>query len=181
MRTILLLDTPVDEIPPRQADAVVVALKIRTTAPEKAIRKALDALDWLRSAGARHVFFKYCSTFDSTERGNIGPVAEALAEHLQPGFTVFCPAFPANGRTVYQGHLFVGDRLLSESSLAKHPLTPMTDPDLVRVLQSQCAKQRVGLIPLATVERGRDAVRASVDKVVFSFVIALSSRHQCDE
>ena len=125
MRTVLVLDTPSPESPAPEADAVVVALKTRTMKPEGAVRLSLEALDWLQGIGARRIFFKYCSTFDSTEEGNIGPVAEALSDRLNPEFTVVCPCFPANGRTVYQGRLFVTGRLLSESSLAVHPLTPM--------------------------------------------------------
>ena len=160
MRTVLVLDTPTADSPAPLADAVVVALKTRTMNPDKASRLSLEALDWLQKAGAERIFFKYCSTFDSTDQGNIGPVAEALTDRLNPEFTVFCPAFPANGRTVYQGHLFVNGRLLSESSLAEHPLTPMKDPDLVRVLQKQCRTHRVGLIPLDVVEQGTGAVLA---------------------
>lgn len=165
MRVVLVLDIPADDVAVPEAEAVVVALKTRTVKPEKAVRQSLAALDWLQAAGASRVFFKYCSTFDSTKQGNIGPVAEALADRLGPEFTVFCPAFPANRRTVYQGHLFVKGRLLSESSLAAHPLTPMTDPDLVRVLQAQCSRYRVGLIPLETVDAGTGAVLAAMERL----------------
>lgn len=158
MSTILVLGTPEPGSPAPPADAVVVALKTRTMHPDKAERQSLEALHWLQNLGAQRIFFKYCSTFDSTDQGNIGPVAEALADHLNPEFTVFCPAFPANGRTVYQGHLFVNGRLLSESSLADHPLTPMNDPDLVRVLQKQCRRYQVGLVPLEVVAQGTGAV-----------------------
>lgn len=182
MRTVLVLDTPHVQTPAPDADAVVVALKTRTMAPDKAVNLSLEALNWLRSLGAERFFFKYCSTFDSTEQGNIGPVAEAMADALQSGITVFCPAFPANGRTVYQGHLFVEDRLLSESSLAKHPLTPMTDPDLVRVLQKQCLRSQVGLIPLETVNQGTVAILKAMqhlqdDGYRFCIVDALDDGH----
>ncbi|HYI89915.1 MAG TPA: four-carbon acid sugar kinase family protein, partial [Beijerinckiaceae bacterium] len=119
---------------PARCDAGVVALKSRSIAPAEAVAQSLAALDWLRAQGCRQFVFKYCSTFDSTPAGNIGPVGEALAEALGVAGVPACPAFPAAGRTVYQGHLFVGDRLLSESSLRTHPLNPMTDPDIRRWL-----------------------------------------------
>ena len=109
---------------------------------------SLAALDWLRKRGAQQYYFKYCSTFDSTDKGNIGPVADALLDALGEDFTVFNPAFPTNKRTVYKGYLFVGDELLSESGMRHHPLTPMTDPSLVRVLQRQ-TKHKVGLVQYA--------------------------------
>ena len=140
------------------ADAVVVALKSRTTPAADAVAESLAACRWLKAAGARQIFFKYCSTFDSTERGNIGPVAEALMAELGTDFTIACPAFPENGRSVYRGYLFVGDVLLNESGMEKHPLTPMTDANLVRVLQSQ-ARCKVGLARYDTVAKGPDALR----------------------
>jgi uncharacterized protein YgbK (DUF1537 family) len=117
----------------------------------------LAALEWLRAGGCRQFLFKYCSTFDSTARGNIGPVSEALMHGLSTDFSIACPAFPENGRTVFKGHLFVGDALLNESGMQHHPLTPMTDANLVRVLAAQC-KGRVGLVPFDTVERGAQAI-----------------------
>jgi 3-dehydrotetronate 4-kinase len=147
-----------------ESDAVVVGLKSRTAPVAEAVGDSLDALDRLRALGARRVLFKYCSTFDSTPEGNIGPVADALLDALGAGITVVCPAYPANGRTVYQGHLFVGDRLLSESSMARHPLTPMTDPDLVRVLGRQ-TRRRVGLVPHAVVREGAGAIRRRLDEL----------------
>ncbi|WP_119153425.1 3-oxo-tetronate kinase [Caldimonas tepidiphila] len=144
------------------ADAVVVALKSRTLPPQEAVAQSLGALRWLQAQGVRQVYFKYCSTFDSTERGNIGPVADALLDALHPdgdGFTIACPALPENGRTVFRGHLFAGDALLSESGMQHHPLTPMTDPNLVRVLQRQ-TRRKVGLVPYDVVARGPDAIRA---------------------
>jgi uncharacterized protein YgbK (DUF1537 family) len=148
----------------RTVQLIVVALKSRTIPAADAVRQSLTALDWLRRAGARQILFKYCSTFDSTDAGNIGPVADALLDALAgaPGddFTVFCPAFPENGRTIYKGYLFVGDVLLSESGMRDHPLTPMRDPSLVRVLQRQ-TKHKVGLVPYATVAKGADAIRAA--------------------
>ena len=124
--------------------------------------QSLAALDWLRGAGARQFFFKYCSTFDSTERGNIGPVADALMTALGTDLSIACPAFPENGRSVFRGHLFVGDVLLSESGMQNHPLTPMTDANLVRVLQRQ-TQRRVGLARFDTVAGGEPALRARFD------------------
>jgi len=146
-------------LPAPNADAVVVALKSRTIPPDEAIAMSLESLAWLRRHGAERIYFKYCSTFDSTPRGNIGPVTEALAAALGAGIVPATPAYPRNGRTVYLGHLFVGDVLLSESSMRTHPLTPMTDSNLVRVLAAQ-SKAKVGLVPLAFVDRGAKAVIA---------------------
>ena len=146
------------------AEAVVVALKSRTIAAGEAVALSLAAASALRSAGAEQLLFKYCSTFDSTDAGNIGPVAEALLGLVGSDLTIACPAFPAAGRSIYLGHLFVGDALLSDSSMKDHPLTPMRDANLARVLQRQ-VKGRVGLIRLAVVERGaaviRDALQAA--------------------
>jgi len=138
-------------------DAVVVALKSRTIAPAEAIAQSLDALRWLQAQGAQQIYFKYCSTFDSTAQGNIGPVTEALMDALQCDFTIATPAFPDNKRTVFKGYLFAGDVLLNESGMQNHPLTPMTDPNLVRVLQAQC-KRKVGLIDYTVVARGATAI-----------------------
>lgn len=120
---------------PEDADAGVVALKSRSIPAAEAIAQSLAALQWLRAAGCQQYFFKYCSTFDSTREGNIGPVADALMTALDTDFTIACPAFPENGRTVYRGNLFVNDMLFNESGMQNHPLTPMRDPNLVRVLQ----------------------------------------------
>ncbi len=162
MRTVQLIDVPDAATALPDADAIVVALKSRTIPAADAVKQSLAALAWLRRAGARQILFKYCSTFDSTDAGNIGPVADALLDALAgaPGgdFTVFCPAFPENGRTIYKGYLFVGDVLLSESGMRDHPLTPMRDPSLVRVLQRQ-TRHKVGLVPYATVAKGADAIR----------------------
>jgi uncharacterized protein YgbK (DUF1537 family) len=159
MRTIQVIGVP--EGPAPEADAVVVALKSRTIAPGQAVHQSLAALHWLRAAGARQLYFKYCSTFDSTAQGNIGPVTEALLAELDANFTIACPAFPENGRTIFRGHLFVGDQLLSDSGMRDHPLTPMRDANLVRVLQAQMAG-RVGLIRQDTVTRGEAAVRERI-------------------
>ena len=142
-------------------DAGVVALKSRSIPPDDAIGQSLRALDWLQSQGAEQIVFKYCSTFDSTAQGNIGPVAEALAERLGARGVVACPAFPENGRTVYQGHLFVHDKLLSESGLENHPLTPMTDPDLRRWLRAQ-TRSSVGHVPLPIVRAGEATVAHAI-------------------
>jgi len=147
------------------ADAVVVALKSRTVPAAQAVAQSLAALRWLQAQGVQQVYFKYCSTFDSTPQGNIGPVTEALMNALagQPGadFTIATPAFPDNGRIVFKGHLFVGDVLLNESGMQNHPLTPMTDANLVRVLQAQC-RRKVGLIDHKAVARGAEAVAARI-------------------
>ncbi len=157
MRCVQLIDVPAASAPVPDADALVVALKSRTVPAPEAIAKSLAALDWLRHAGARQTLFKYCSTFDSTDAGNIGPVAEALLDALGADFTIYCPAFPEAGRTIYKGYLFVGDVLLSESGMRDHPLTPMRDPSLVRVLQRQ-TRGKVGFVPYCDVARGAQAI-----------------------
>ena len=162
MRAIQLIGVPETPIDLGDAEAVVVALKSRTVPPDEAVAASLAALDWLREQGVEQVLFKYCSTFDSTEEGNIGPVADALLNALGTDFALVCPAFPANQRTVYQGHLFVGDRLLSESSMKDHPLTPMRQSDLVKLMGAQSA-WTVGLIPYATVSAGSAAVSAAIE------------------
>jgi uncharacterized protein YgbK (DUF1537 family) len=150
----------------RESQAAVVALKSRTAPVAQAVGESLAACDWLLAQGAQQIFFKYCSTFDSTEKGNIGPVAEALLEHLAAGVTVYCPAFPENRRTVFNGHLFVGTDLLSESSMRHHPLTPMSDSNLVRFLGKQVRRsESVGLIDYATVERGPTAIRSRLQEL----------------
>jgi uncharacterized protein YgbK (DUF1537 family) len=159
MATVQLIGVPEERLDAGDAQAVVVALKSRTTPPEDAIAQSLAALAWLRAHGAEQILFKYCSTFDSTERGNIGPVSEALLEALGADFTIACPALPENGRTVYLGHLFVGEQLLSDTHMRHHPLTPMTDSNLVRVLQRQ-SQTPVGLVPYPVVARGPEAIRA---------------------
>ena len=153
VQTIGVPDGPLDA----GVDAVVVALKSRTIAPADAIAQSLDALAWLQAHGAQQIYFKYCSTFDSTAQGNIGPVTEALMDALQTDFTIATPAFPDNGRTVFKGHLFVGDVLLNESGMQHHPLTPMTDANLVRVLQAQ-TRRKVGLIDHKAVARSAEAI-----------------------
>lgn len=144
-----------------EVDAVVVALKSRTITPQEAIEQSLQALAWLQAQGAAQIYFKYCSTFDSTPEGNIGPVTEALMDALGTDFTIATPAFPDNGRTVFKGYLFAGQVLLHESGMQNHPLTPMTDSNLVRVMQAQ-TRRKVGLIDYKTVGQGADAVRARI-------------------
>ena len=162
MRTVQLIDVPSPGTPVPDVDAVVVALKSRTIPANEAVRQSLAALDWLRAAGCRQYFFKYCSTFDSTDDGNIGPVAGALLAALDSDFTIACPVFPETGRTLYRGHLFVGDQLLSDTHMRSHPLTPMTDSNLVQVLQRQ-SQHRVGLAGHADVAAGVDGLRARFD------------------
>lgn len=144
-----------------EVDAVVVSLKTRTIAPADAVEQSLKACAWLQAQGTRQIYFKYCSTFDSTAQGNIGPVIDALMDALKTDFTIATPAFPDVGRTVFKGHLFVGDVLLNESGMQNHPLTPMQDPNLLRVLAPQ-TKHAVGLIDYAVVAQGADAVRARI-------------------
>ncbi|MDE2297574.1 MAG: hypothetical protein KGK18_05360, partial [Burkholderiales bacterium] len=163
MRTVQVIGVPDDAqgaVAP-EADAVVVALKTRTVPADEAIGQSLAALHWLQAAGMRQCYFKYCSTFDSTPAGNIGPVTEALLDALGADFTIACPAFPENGRTIYRGHLFVGDELLSDSGMRHHPLTPMLEANLVRVLQAQ-SRRHVGLLRHDAVVQGPAAVRERI-------------------
>ncbi len=157
MRTVQYVGIP-DRSAADDVEAGVVALKSRSIPVRDAVAQSLAALEWLRAQGCRQFVFKYCSTFDSTPEGNIGPVAEALAEALGAEGVLSCPAFPATGRSVYQGHLFVGDRLLNESGMEHHPLTPMTDPDLRRWLALQ-TRNPVGHVSAATVWAGTEAIR----------------------
>jgi uncharacterized protein YgbK (DUF1537 family) len=146
-------------------EVVVVALKTRTAPAALAVAETRKALDWLIRTGCSHFYVKYCSTFDSSPRGNIGPVLETVMTELAVPFTIACPAFPATGRTVYRGHLFVGDRLLAESSMRHHPLTPMRDSDVVRLLQAQTTLP-VSLIDETTVVRGtHELARVLRDRV----------------
>ena len=159
MRTVQVIGVPEGTAP--DCDAVVVALKSRTAPVDEAVAQSLAAARWLREQGATQIYFKVCSTFDSTPQGNIGPVAEALAGLTGARVVPVTPAFPAAGRTVYQGHLFVGDLLLSDSPMKHHPLTPMTDANLVRVLQAQLSRargRRVGLVDHRIVAQGVEAI-----------------------
>ena len=157
LQTIGVPSTPIEV----DVDAVVVSLKSRTIAASEAVAQSLEACTWLRAQGAQQIYFKYCSTFDSTPQGNIGPVIDALMDALKTDFTVATPAFPDMGRTVFKGHLFVGEVLLNESGMQHHPLTPMRDPNLVRVLTPQ-SKHRVGLLDHAVVAQGQEAILARI-------------------
>ncbi len=164
MRTVQTIGVPASPALGEDPDAIVVALKSRTVPAVEAVEQSLAALRWLQGAGARQIYFKYCSTFDSTDDGNIGPVADALLDALGARFTIACPAFPTNKRTIYLGHLFVGDVLLSDSPMREHPLTPMKDANLVRVLARQ-TRRRVGLVPCATVRQGAAAIREAFGRL----------------
>jgi len=160
MRTVQVMGVPETGSAFEGYDAVVVALKSRTNPVEEAIAWSSQSCDVLLAAGARQIFFKYCSTFDSTDQGNIGPVAEALMGRLNADIAVVCPAFPENGRSIYQGHLFVGDTLLSDSPMRDHPLNPMRDSSLVRVMSRQ-TRLPVHLVPLRTIAQGDHAVETA--------------------
>jgi uncharacterized protein YgbK (DUF1537 family) len=164
MRVVQTIGVP-DSVDALDADAVVVALKSRTLPASEAVAQTLAALRWLQAQGAQQIYFKYCSTFDSVyegdARGNIGPVTEALMDAMGTDFTVATPAFPDNHRTVFKGYLFVGDVLLGESGMRNHPLTPMADSNLVRVMQAQCNK-KVGLLDYGVITRGADAIAERV-------------------
>jgi uncharacterized protein YgbK (DUF1537 family) len=160
LRTIQTIGVPAPDLDLPEADAVVVALKSRSIAPEDAVAMALPAHAWLKARGARHVMFKVCSTFDSTDRGNIGPVMDALMKaEGDPPLVLVNSAFPETRRTIYLGHLFVGDVPLNESPLKDHPLNPMHDANLARVLGRQ-SNARIGLVPLSVVDQGEDAIAA---------------------
>ncbi len=163
MRTVQMIGVPTSPAPP-DVDAIVGALKSRTIPPGAAVDLSLSALRWLQEAGCRRFYFKYCSTFDSTDEGNIGPVTDALMSALATDFTIACPAFPEAGRTIFKGYLFVGDVLLSESGMRHHPLTPMTDANLVRVLQRQ-TRRNVGLADYTAVSAGPERLRARYDEL----------------
>jgi uncharacterized protein YgbK (DUF1537 family) len=184
MSTVLLLGVPDATTAVPDADAIVIALKSRSIPAADAVEMSLSSLAWLQSVGAKQIYFKYCSTFDSTDAGNIGPVAEALMDMLGTDFTVACPAFPTNKRTIYNGHLFVGEQLLSESSMRYHPLNPMTDALLTRILQRQC-RGKIGLIAFDVVTRGVDAIRARIaqlrgEGVRIAIADAITDQHLLD-
>lgn len=179
MSAVQVIGVPNGPLP--EADAVIIALKTRTAPVADAVGQSLAACDALTAAGAKQLFWKYCSTFDSTDQGNIGPVGDALLKRLGSGFAIACPAFPTNGRTIYLGHLFVGGALLNESGMENHPLTPMTDANLVRVLSRQ-AEGGVGLVPFNTVEQGAAAIRQAMTRLVeagrrWSIVDAVTDDH----
>ena len=180
MRVVQTIGVPKAPVP--DVDAVVVALKSRTAPVAEAVVMSLAAARWLRGQGAGQIYFKVCSTFDSTAEGNIGPVAEALLGELKADLAIVTPAFPENGRTVFKGHLFVGDQLLSDSPMRQHPLTPMTDANLVRVMQAQLRHSRAGLIEHRTVSAGVAAVRARMaalraEGVAFAIADAVDDGH----
>nr|WP_204115143.1 3-oxo-tetronate kinase [Shimia biformata] len=164
MSVLQLFGTP-DAVPDLTGiDAAVIALKSRTIAPELAVGQSVEACRWLTQQGAGQIFFKYCSTFDSTDQGNIGPVADALMDELDAEIALICPAFPINGRSVYMGHLFVGQELLSDSPMRHHPLTPMTDSSLVRLMTAQ-SRKRVGLVSHDHVKNGAEAIEEKLIKL----------------
>lgn len=178
MRAVQVIGVPDGNTEIGDAEAVVVALKSRTNPVPDAIAQSLAALQWLRDQGAQQIFFKYCSTFDSTDAGNIGPVADALLAALESDFSIACPAFPTNARTIYKGHLYVGDVLLSESGMKDHPLTPMRDANLVSVLGRQ-TDSAVGLVPYEAVSKGPEAIAAAyealrADAVRYAIVDAIN-------
>ena len=152
------------EIKKELTDAAVIALKTRTIPIEEAISESLKALSWLKGCGCEQFIFKYCSTFDSTKKGNIGPVTDAIMEELNTDFTIACPSFPDAGRTVYFGHMFVNGKPLNESGMENHPLTPMTDHNLVRWLDHQ-TKNNVGLIDFQTISKGANSVKERVESL----------------
>jgi 3-dehydrotetronate 4-kinase len=162
MRTVQYSGVPSGTAGP-EVEAGIVALKSRTIPAADAVAQSLAALRWLQQQGCRQFFFKYCSTFDSTPEGNIGPVADALADALGADCVIVCPAFPSLKRSIFEGHLFVGDRLLNESGMEHHPLTPMTDPDLRRWLARQ-SESAVGHVPARVVLNGREAISAALDR-----------------
>jgi uncharacterized protein YgbK (DUF1537 family) len=179
MTAVQVIGVPTGLLP--EADAVIIALKSRTAPVGEAVAQSLAACDALLAAGAKQIFWKYCSTFDSTDQGNIGPVADALLKRLGSGFALACPAFPTNGRTIYLGHLFVGNALLNESGMENHPLTPMTDANLVRVLGRQ-TDGAVGLVPFTTVEQGAAATRQAMMRLAeqgrrYAIVDAVTDQH----
>ena len=164
LKTIQLLGTPSKNDVVPSVDAVIIALKTRTIPVEDAIEQSLQAMNWLKNAGAKQFFFKYCSTFDSTDEGNIGPVIDALMAGLETQFTIACPAFPETERTIFKGHLFVGDKLLSDSPMKDHPLTPMTDSNLVSTLSRQTS-QKVGLVEYTDISGGPSEIRKAFEKL----------------
>jgi uncharacterized protein YgbK (DUF1537 family) len=179
MTAVQVIGVPTGPLP--EADAIIIALKSRTAPVGEAVAQSLAACDALLAAGAKQIFWKYCSTFDSTDQGNIGPVADALLKRLGSGFALACPAFPTNGRTIYLGHLFVGNALLNESGMENHPLTPMTDANLMRVLGRQ-TDGAVGLVPFNTVEQGAAATRQAMMRLAeqgrrYAIVDAVTDQH----
>lgn len=179
LRTVQSTGLPPADLDVSEVDAVVVALKSRTIAAADAVSQSLAAAHALQKLGAQRLFFKYCSTFDSTDAGNIGPVTDALLDLTGGVVTIACPAFPKAGRTIYGGYLFVNGVPLNESPMKDHPLTPMHDANLVRVLQRQ-TKRRVGLIPFEAVDAGADAIGRVIasDAAIKMFIVdAIADAH----
>ena len=181
MRVIQTIGVPEKSVDISKADAVVVALKSRTAPVERAVSDSITALRWLRRLGVQQYFFKYCSTFDSTHEGNIGPVADALLTELEEDFALVCPAFPANSRTVYMGHLFIGQKLLSETPMKDHPLTPMQDANIIRMMSTQSSR-RVGLVPYNVVTAGSEATEKAFESlrlegISYGVTDVLSNKH----
>lgn len=165
-------------------DAVVISLKSRSCPADEAVHDSLAALDWLKVRGCPRIYQKYCSTFDCTATGNIGPVTDALLAALESQFTLICPALPVNGRTVYQGNLFVGAQPLAESGMRHHPITPMTDSNLLRLMETQ-ARGRAGLVPFSTIDKGAAAIaeafeQLTQDGVRYAVVDTLTEQHLLD-
>ncbi|HLN09533.1 MAG TPA: 3-oxo-tetronate kinase [Xanthobacteraceae bacterium] len=171
LRTVQTIGVPGADLTLPEVDAVVVSLKSRSIEASRAVAMSRAADAWLRGRGAIHVLFKICSTFDSTDAGNIGPVTDALQTDVDDSIVLVTPAFPETARTVYQGHLFVGPVPLNESPLKDHPLNPMRDANLVRVLARQ-SRSHIGLVDLATVDCGADAIRARLRDLAGSGVRA---------
>nr|WP_304621609.1 3-oxo-tetronate kinase [Roseomonas sp. KE0001] len=161
LRTVQLNDVPAADLQV-EADAVVISLKTRSCPVAEAVAQSLDALRWLQARDCPQFFFKYCSTFDSTPRGNIGPVTDALLDALGEDFTVICPVLPVNGRTIYHGYLFVNGIPLAESGMRHHPVTPMTDSNLMRLMDAQ-ARGRTGNVPHTVLDQGPGATRAALE------------------
>ena len=157
LRTVQMNGIPQRPLPDG-VDAVVISLKSRSNPVDEAIAQSLAALDWLRAQDCRQFYFKYCSTFDSTAQGNIGPVTDALLDALGEDFTVISPALPVNGRTIFNGYLFVGEVLLNESGMRNHPITPMTDASLIRLMDAQ-SRGKTGLVACPDVAQGAARVR----------------------
>ncbi|MCK7615135.1 3-oxo-tetronate kinase [Roseibium sediminicola] len=176
MPTAQFVGVPKDPAP-ASIEAGVVGLKTRTIAVQDAVTQSLKACDWLIEQGCTQIVFKVCSTFDSTDEGNIGPVAEALADRLGETSVLVCPAFPENGRSVYQGHLFVRDELLSESGMQDHPLTPMSDPDIRRVLQRQTTWP-VCHVPVSGVWAGPAAINLAASASGKAMIIVDAIRNE---
>ncbi|MFC7739043.1 3-oxo-tetronate kinase [Roseomonas sp. GCM10028921] len=180
LRTVQLNGVPPTDMQV-DADAVVISLKSRSCQVEEAVSQSLASLEWLRACGCPQFFFKYCSTFDSTPRGNIGPVTDALLDALGETFTVICPVLPVNGRTIYCGYLFVNGVPLEESGMRHHPVTPMTDSNLMRLMDAQ-SRGRTGNVPSSVMDQGPDAVRAALAELKakgfrYAVLDALSDSH----